>query len=69
MRLLINGEAHDWSATTEPPTVADLLVRQNLAGKAVAVEVNRQLVPRKLHATTRLQDGDRVELVTLVGGG
>jgi sulfur carrier protein len=35
----------------------------------VAVEVNRRLVRRAEHASTRLAEGDRVEVVTLVGGG
>jgi sulfur carrier protein len=35
----------------------------------VAVEVNLEVVPRAQHAQTRLRDGDRLEVVTLVGGG
>jgi sulfur carrier protein len=64
--LVVNGENH-----IEPlgSTVAELLGRLNLAGAAVAVEVNRALVPRARHASTALGDGDRVEIVTLVGGG
>ena len=40
-----------------------------LAGKPVAVERNREIVPRAQHATTLLAAGDRLELVTFVGGG
>jgi len=36
---------------------------------AFAVEVNRRVVPRRDHAATLLQDGDSIEIVTLVGGG
>jgi thiamine biosynthesis protein ThiS len=36
---------------------------------AVAVEVNRQVVPRREHEQAELADGDTVEVVTLVGGG
>ena len=50
-------------------TVADLLVRLDLAGKRVAVELNLDIVPRSQHASTRLQDGDRVEVVHAIGGG
>jgi len=46
-----------------------LLAELALAGKPVAVEVNRELVPRERQAAHRLADGDRVEIVTLVGGG
>ena len=38
-------------------------------GRAVAVEVNKKIVPRKTHDQARLTDGDVVEVVTLVGGG
>ena len=38
-------------------------------GVPCAVEVNRTLVPRSRHESHQLQDGDRVEVVTLVGGG
>jgi sulfur carrier protein len=37
--------------------------------KKVAVEVNEEVVPREQHAERELRDGDRVEIVTLVGGG
>jgi thiamine biosynthesis protein ThiS len=50
-------------------TVADLLKQLELASKPVAVEVNLELVPREKHAEHRLADGDRLEIVTLVGGG
>jgi sulfur carrier protein len=35
----------------------------------VAVEINENLIPRKTFAKTVLREGDRVEVVTLVGGG
>lgn len=50
-------------------TVADLVQTLGLRPELVAVEVNRVLVPRRRHAEHALADGDRVELVTLVGGG
>jgi len=53
----------------DPATVAALLVRLNLGESACAVEVNRTLVPRSKHGEKTLADGDRVEVVTLVGGG
>jgi sulfur carrier protein len=48
--------------------VAELLQRLD-AIRHVAVEVNEEVVPRARHATIQLREGDRVELVTLVGGG
>lgn len=50
-------------------TVADLVASKGLRTDQVAVEVNRELVPRAAHAETALSAGDRVEIVTLVGGG
>jgi thiamine biosynthesis protein ThiS len=50
-------------------TVAELLQQLGLAGRQVAVEVNLELVPHGLHDRHRLAAGDRLEIVTLVGGG
>lgn len=50
-------------------TVAGLLEREGLAGRRVAVEVNREIVPRSAHATRVLEAGDRVEVVHALGGG
>jgi sulfur carrier protein len=50
-------------------TVTQLLEQLGLAGKPVAVERNQDLVPRGEHPTTVLQDGDRLEIVSLTGGG
>jgi thiazole synthase len=53
----------------EPATVAGLLNRLGMDSGRVAVEVNRDVVPRARHAQHALQSGDAVEIVTLVGGG
>lgn len=50
-------------------TVADLLFQLGRGDLPCAVEVNEQLVPKSKHAVHELNAGDRVELVTLVGGG
>jgi len=50
-------------------TVAELLHELGLAGRHVAVELNLHVVPRVRHAEQRLAAGDRLEIVTLVGGG
>ena len=65
MQLTINGEPRQVDAGN----VRELLVCLGLDRQAVAVEVNREVVPKKLHEATRLNDGDTIELVTLVGGG
>lgn len=59
------------AALAVPPgcTVAQLLEQEGLAGRRVAVEVNRLIVPRGAHATHALAPGDRVEVVHALGGG
>jgi sulfur carrier protein len=66
MQITVNGRPHEAAETI---SVAQLLEQLGLAGKPLAVEVNRELVPRQRHADRGLADGDRVEIVTLVGGG
>ncbi len=50
-------------------TAATLLEASGYAGRRVAVEVNREIVPRSLHAQYALHEGDRVEIVQAIGGG
>lgn len=64
--LTINGEPR---TLPESLTVAELLDRLGYDRRKIAVEVNRQVVPRPQHGDQRLVAGDAVEIVTLVGGG
>ena len=64
--VVINGQSRTVTAGT---TVAILIRELGLADRPVAVERNREVVPRARHASTVLADGDRVEVVTFVGGG
>ena len=66
MKIVFNGETREVAAAI---TVADLLAQLELDPRRVAVEVNLELTPRDRHAETRLQEGDQLEVVTLVGGG
>ncbi|GAG50412.1 unnamed protein product [marine sediment metagenome] len=66
MHILVNGEAKDIPDGT---SVSGLLEELSLNPLRLAVERNRQLVPRSTHADTALCDGDELEIVTLVGGG
>ncbi len=65
MDIILNGAAR----TVAAPTIADLLIELDLAQARVAVERNGDLVPRARHAQTPVCAGDRIEVVTLVGGG
>ncbi|MHC4995144.1 MAG: sulfur carrier protein ThiS [Planctomycetota bacterium] len=74
MKLTLNGEPYELPApgtpdATREPTVADLIQALGLTGQPAAVEVNRDLVPKRRHDQTALHEGDTVEVVTLVGGG
>jgi sulfur carrier protein len=66
MHVQVNGEARELG---ERATVRDLLVTLGLGDTLVAVERNREIVPRAEHASTRLAEGDAVEIVHFVGGG
>lgn len=66
MQISVNGRPQDVEPET---TVASLLALLELDPRQLAVERNLELVPRGDHATTQLAPGDRVEVVTLVGGG
>ncbi|MEJ7597794.1 MAG: sulfur carrier protein ThiS [Kofleriaceae bacterium] len=64
--LVVNGHPRTVPTGT---TIAVLIVELGLGDRRVAVERNREVVPRAQHPTTTLADGDRLELVTFVGGG
>ncbi|WP_147695272.1 sulfur carrier protein ThiS [Vogesella mureinivorans] len=66
IQIQLNGEAHALPAGT---TVATLIEQLGHAGRRVAVEVNREIVPKSRHAEHVLADGDVVELVHALGGG
>lgn len=64
-RIQVNGE----DRTVSADTILSLVEELGLDSRKVAVELNLEIVPRSLHATTALAHGDRVELVQFVGGG
>lgn len=66
MTITLNGELREVPPGT---TVADLLGALEVPSKHVAVEVNLELVPRGRHVEHALRENDRLEIVTLVGGG
>ena len=66
MQIQVNGEQRDVEADV---SIAELLQQMKLDARYLAVERNLELVPRGEHAETLLAEGDRLEVVTLVGGG
>ena len=65
LRVQVNGDPREVAAGT----ILELVQELDLDPRKVAVERNLEIVPRSLHATTALADGDRIELVVFVGGG
>ena len=63
--VYVNGEPQ---AVARGTTVAGLLAGLELSGR-VAIERNRNVVPRAEHDRVQLAPGDRLEVVTFVGGG
>lgn len=66
MNLFLNGEP---ASVPDAVTVADFLTSLGMPEKGVAVERNREIVPKSMYASTRLAEGDRIEIVQFVGGG
>jgi thiamine biosynthesis protein ThiS len=64
--LHVNGETLNVPTGS---TIADVLNKLSLTAALVAVEHNRRVVPRAEHARRRLNHGDKLEIVTFVGGG
>jgi sulfur carrier protein len=66
MQIQLNGAAYELA---DAQTIASLLELLQLGERRVAVELNLDLVPRSLHASTQLQAGDVLEIVHAIGGG
>ncbi len=70
MRIFVNGESREVAAGTTVAmlvqAVSDEMMRDP---RGVAVERNLEIVPKSLHASTQVEEGDRIELVQFVGGG
>ncbi len=66
LQVVVNGRPQELAAGTLLET---LLLELKVASKGVAVEVNEQIVPRSSHGSWQLQNGDRIEVVSFVGGG
>ncbi len=66
MNIKINGKAMD---VGQACTLDGLLDLVGVKRQGIAVELNREIVPKRLHGETPLKDGDSVEIVRMVGGG
>jgi thiamine biosynthesis protein ThiS len=66
MKITLNGQEHTVQADAR---LGELLQTLDLQGKRIAVEVNREIVPRSEHEHFRLNESDTVEIVNAIGGG
>ncbi|MDP1555143.1 MAG: sulfur carrier protein ThiS [Hyphomonas sp.] len=70
MKISLNGEPLEIAAgTTVAMLVAQLSAETGRDPRGIAVERNREIVPKSEHALTVLAEGDHIELVQFVGGG
>lgn len=66
IRITVNGTS---TQVERPMTIDELIQHVDVPKNYLAVEVNEDVVPREQHGEYVVADGDRVEVVTLVGGG
>ena len=66
MNIQLNGENRE---IPDNSTAQDLVETLGLGGKRLAMEVNREIVPRSTYASTTLKQGDEIEIVHAIGGG
>jgi sulfur carrier protein len=69
MKLQLNGEDRDFESPAAPFTLAALVEKLGMKADRVAVELNREIVPRDRWSDTPLREGDSLEVVHFVGGG
>jgi len=67
MTLIINGEQRSFEKPVD--TIARLIEQLDLAATRTAVELNGAVIEQHRFGETALQDGDRIEIVSFVGGG
>lgn len=66
INILLNGESRQLEHHCNIDALLNMLELDN---KRLAVEINRQIIPRSLYSSTELNDGDVIEIVQAIGGG
>ena len=66
MHITINGSQENYPTDT---AISQLLDTLNLRDKRIALEINREIIPRSEYDTHILSDGDIVEIIHAIGGG
>jgi thiamine biosynthesis protein ThiS len=66
MKILINGETKELSGKLN---LREVLQHFSLPNERIAVELNREVVRKKDWETTKVSEGDKIEVIHFVGGG
>ena len=66
MQIIVNGETQQVEAGCSAQQLVDAM---SLTGRRIAMEVNKEIVPRSTYGEFVFSDGDVVEIVHAVGGG
>ena len=66
MNITLNGEL---KLLNDGTYLNQLIEQLNIEGKRIAVEINKEIIPKSEHATYEIKDGDHIEIVHAIGGG
>jgi sulfur carrier protein len=66
MQIVVNGETR---AVDPGLTAAQLVELLDLGGRRLAMEINREILPRSQYGEHQLCNGDQIEIVQAIGGG
>ena len=66
MNILLNNKPE---ILFDGSTVKKLLENKNIKNKYYAVEINRKIIPKSEYKTYVIKDGDKIEIITAIGGG
>jgi sulfur carrier protein len=66
MQVLLNGELTD---IAQQISIKDLLEAKNIKLASVVVEMNGKIIAREKYAETNINDADKIEIISFVGGG
>jgi sulfur carrier protein len=65
VNICFNGEQREVTSST----IVELVAEFELSGKRIAIEKNKEIVPRSAYAETKINENDQIEVVHFVGGG
>jgi len=66
VRLWINGEEQNFACECN---VSSLIRELRLEGRPIAIEINKHVLTKNDFDSTQLKDGDKLEIISFVGGG